>query len=101
VISSANGVVLLCGVEADNPEFAGPREPGLYHSTTVIPGRLFNAGNYLLSVLGAKKIGGSYTILHELKNILSFQVHLAQIGYDFGGRVGFMYPALEWQLHRS
>jgi lipopolysaccharide transport system ATP-binding protein len=101
VISSANGVVLLCGVEADNPEFAGPREPGLYHSTTIVPGRLFNAGNYLLSVLGAKKTGGSYTILHELKNILSFQVHLAQIGSDFGGRVGFMYPSPEWHVNRT
>jgi lipopolysaccharide transport system ATP-binding protein len=101
VISSANGVILLCGVEADNPEFAGPREPGLYHATTVIPPRLFNSGNYLLTVLGAKKIAGSYTILHELKNILSFQVNLAQIGSDFGGRVGFMYPSLEWHLNRS
>ena len=100
VISSANGVVLLCGVDADNPEFAGGREPGLYHSTTVIPGRLFNSGNYLLSVLGAKGTGGSYTVLHELKYILSLQVHLGTTLCDFGARVGFIYPSLEWRMDR-
>ena len=100
VISSANGVVLLCGIEADQMEFAGPRDPGRYHATTTIPARLFNTGNYLLSVLGAKRIGGKYTILHELKNILTFQIQLADIGHDFGGRVGIMYPNLEWRMNR-
>jgi lipopolysaccharide transport system ATP-binding protein len=100
VISSANGVVLLCGIEADQAEFAGPREPGVYRATVTIPARLFNTGNYLLTVLGAKKTAGSYTILHELTNILSFQVQLADIGSDFGGRVGVMYPSLEWRQSR-
>jgi lipopolysaccharide transport system ATP-binding protein len=100
VISSANGVVLLCGIEADASEFAGPREPGVYLATTTIPARFFNSGHYLLSVLGAKRIAGAYTILHELKNILSFQIQLAEIGSDFGGRVGFMYPPLGWHLKR-
>jgi homopolymeric O-antigen transport system ATP-binding protein len=100
VISSANGVDLLCGIEADQIEFAGPREPGRYHATTTVPARLFNTGNYLLTVLGAKRAGGNYTILHELKNILSFQIQLADIGCDFGGRVGPMYPKLEWRMNR-
>jgi lipopolysaccharide transport system ATP-binding protein len=101
VISSANGVVLLCGIEADSAEFAGPREPGVYHASTTIPARSFNSGNYLLTVLSAKRIAGAYTILHELKNILSFEIQLAEIGVDFGGRVGFMYPPLEWRVSRS
>lgn len=100
VISSANGVDLLCGIEADQVEFAGPREPGRYQATTTIPARSFNTGNYLLSVLGAKRAGGNYTILHELRNILSFQIQLADIGSDFGGRVGVMYPKLEWRINR-
>ena len=100
VISSGNGVVLLCGVDADNPELAGRREPGLYRSTTVIPGRLFNSGNYLLSVLGAKGTGGSYTVLHELKYVLSLKLHLGTTLCDFGTRVGFIYPALEWRLNQ-
>ncbi len=101
VISTNSGFEVLSATDGDIDSYAAAsRSPGIYTSVCVIPGNLFNAGRYLLTVYAARTSGGRVEIFEFLENVLAFNIeNSAGIGtYMPQQRKGVMSPKLEWKV---
>lgn len=104
VISSAGGLEVLSATDGDVDAYAAaPREPGVYTSVCAIPGNLFNAGRYLLTLYAARTAGGRVEIFDFLEYVLAFDVENpgGAGSYMPKERKGVISPQLDWELKPS
>ncbi|GAG21014.1 unnamed protein product, partial [marine sediment metagenome] len=102
IVSTAQGVIVFDGYDADNQLYAGSRDPGSYTSRCKIPGHLLNSGRYLLSInAGMARVKN----LVFLENVLILDIeHISDYGshkFSTQKRKGVIHPKLQWERKKE
>jgi lipopolysaccharide transport system ATP-binding protein len=92
VLSATDGDVDAYAVEL--------RQPGNYTSVCTVPGKLFNAGRFSLTVYAARTAAGKVEIFDFLEQVLTFDIeNSCGVGsYMPPRRRGVISPKLDWDL---
>jgi lipopolysaccharide transport system ATP-binding protein len=95
-LSTVEGITVFAAYDADQDEYAGPRDPGHFVSKCKIPGFLLNPGRFVLS--SAAGMTGVKTLM-QLENVLFFDVvDTGSVGSHITSeRWGIIRPKLEWR----
>jgi lipopolysaccharide transport system ATP-binding protein len=99
IIETADGVAVVAAYDADDARYTGPRRPGIFTSSCVIPAQLLNPGRFVVSVnAGITQVKN----LASQERALSFEV-LAGDGPRLHAsgvrrRRGVIYPRFEWRM---
>jgi lipopolysaccharide transport system ATP-binding protein len=101
LVSTTEWLDVLSATDGDIDAYAvALRGPGRYTSTCVVPGNLFNAGRYSLTVYAARTAAGKVEIFDFLEQVLTFDIdNSGGVGsYMPPQRRGVISPKLDWEL---
>ena len=100
LIYDERGTLLFDTYDSDIEEYRGPRQPGSYVSTCVVPGHLLKPGGYTVTVNAG--IPGMRSLVRE-DHIVKIGIEdVGTVGSDFRGtRRGVIRPALDWETTKT
>jgi lipopolysaccharide transport system ATP-binding protein len=101
LVSTVDSLDVLSATDGDVDAYAVTlREPGDYTSVCTVPGRLFNAGRYSMSLYAARTAAGKVEIFDFLDRVMTFDIeNSGGVGsYMPPQRRGVISPKLDWDL---
>jgi hypothetical protein len=101
LVSTVDWLDVLSATDGDVDEYAVVvRGSGNYTSVCTVPGGLFNAGRYSLTLYAARTAAGKVEIFDFLEQVLTFDIeNSGGVGsYMPPQRRGVISPKLDWEL---